>query len=196
MYQFSLPSDIELTNIELTNIELTNAEKTMSLPKQMRCIDITEHGSTDNLVVVHRPLPELGDSEVLIKVAAAGVNRPDIFQRKGLYPPPAGASDILGLEVAGEIISVGSRVTHWQVGQPICALLTGGGYSEYALAHQDLCLPVPKPLSLIQAAALPETFLRFGTTSSNVRPSSRVRHCWFMAAPVVSALPLFNWHTP
>jgi len=139
-------------------IELTNAKITMSLPKQIRCIEMTKHGSTDNLVVTHRPLPEPGDKEVLIKVAAAGINRPDIFQRKGLYPPPAGASDILGLEVAGEIIAVGSRQTRWNVGQQICALLTGGGYSEYAIAHQDVCLPIPKPLNLIQAAALPETF--------------------------------------
>ncbi len=130
----------------------------MSLPKQMRCIEIAKHGSADNLVIAHRSLPELGDDEVLIKVAAAGINRPDIFQRKGLYPPPAGASDILGLEVAGEIIAVGNRQTRWNVGQQVCALLTGGGYSEYAIAHQDLCLPIPKPLNLTQAAALPETF--------------------------------------
>lgn len=153
MYQFPLPSDIELTNIELTNSEIT-----MSLPKHMRCIEIAKHGPADNLVIAHRSLPEPRDKEVLIKVAAAGINRPDIFQRKGLYPPPAGASDILGLEVAGEIIAAGNRQTRWRVGQQVCALLTGGGYSEYAIAHQDLCLPIPKPLNLIQAAALPETF--------------------------------------
>ncbi|MEH6467391.1 MAG: NAD(P)H-quinone oxidoreductase [Porticoccus sp.] len=135
-----------------------NTELTMSLPKQMRCIDITEPGSADNLIIAHRPRPEPGDGEVLIKVAAAGVNRPDIFQRKGLYPPPTGASDILGLEVAGEIIAVGNNQNRWNIGQQVCALLTGGGYSEYAIAHQDLCLPIPKPLNLIQAAALPETF--------------------------------------
>ncbi|MEH6469257.1 MAG: NAD(P)H-quinone oxidoreductase [Porticoccus sp.] len=135
-----------------------NTELTTSPPKQMRCIDITEPGSADNLVVAHRPRPEPGDGEVLIKVAAAGVNRPDIFQRKGLYPPPTGASDILGLEVAGEIIAVGNNQNRWNAGQQVCALLTGGGYSEYAIAHQDLCLPIPKPLNLIQAAALPETF--------------------------------------
>jgi len=133
-------------------------ELNLSLPKKMRCVDITEPGTADTLVVGQRPIPTLGDDEVLIKVAAAGVNRPDIFQRQGLYPPPDGASNILGLEVAGEILMIGSKVNHWQVGQQVCALLTGGGYSEYATAHQDLCLPIPSPLNLIQAAALPETF--------------------------------------
>lgn len=93
----------------------------------------------------------------MIKVCAAGVNRPDVFQRQGLYPPPPGASDIPGLEVAGEIAAIGENVNRWQVGDKVCALLAGGGYADFALAHQSLCLPVPAPLSIEEAAALPET---------------------------------------
>ncbi|MDX2464784.1 MAG: NAD(P)H-quinone oxidoreductase [Porticoccus sp.] len=131
----------------------------MHSPSQMRCIEITEPGSHEVLKIGHRPIPKPGAQEVLIKVAAAGVNRPDVFQRQGRYPPPDGASDIPGLEVAGEIVSTGSNSNGlWKIGQPVCALLTGGGYAEYALAHQALCLPIPESLSLIQAAALPETF--------------------------------------
>lgn len=132
----------------------------------MHCIEITKPGEANVLKLTHRPIPKPGPDEVLIKVAAAGVNRPDVFQRQGLYPPPPGASDIPGLEVAGEIIAVGyqavghqsSNKPQWQVGQHVCALLTGGGYAEYALANQALCLPIPKPLNPVQAAALPETF--------------------------------------
>jgi len=127
-------------------------------PEKMRCIEITKPGPAGILELTQRPAPTPGKGEVLIKVAAAGINRPDIFQRQGLYPSPDGASDIPGLEISGEIISAGDATTHWHVGQQVCALLTGGGYAEYALAHEDLCLPIPKPLNLIQAAALPETF--------------------------------------
>lgn len=130
----------------------------MSLPTHMRCIEIAGSASSNTLVVAQRPVPQPGKNEVLIKVAAAGINRPDIFQREGLYPPPEGASDILGLEVAGEIIAVGKNQTSWRVGQQVCALLAGGGYSEYAVADPRLCLPVPPSLNLIQAAALPEAF--------------------------------------
>ena len=134
--------------------------------KKMRCIEITKPGKANVLKLAHRPIPKPGPDEVLIKIAAAGINRPDVFQRQGLYPPPEGASDIPGLEVSGEIVAVGDQVVghqnndkpHWQVGQQVCALLTGGGYAEYALAHQKLCLPIPTSLNPIQAAALPETF--------------------------------------
>lgn len=130
----------------------------MSLPSHMRCIEIAGSAPAKTLVVAQRPVPQPGKNEVLIKVAAAGINRPDIFQREGLYPPPAGASDILGLEVAGEIVAVGENQRLLQTGQQVCALLAGGGYSEYAVADPRLCLPIPQPLTLIQAAALPETF--------------------------------------
>jgi putative PIG3 family NAD(P)H quinone oxidoreductase len=128
------------------------------LPEKMQCVEIIKPGPSGALELTQRPVPTPGKGEVLIKVAAAGINRPDIFQRQGLYPSPEGASDIPGLEVSGEIVSVGDSTTRWHSGQQVCALLTGGGYAEYALAHEDLCLPIPKPLNLIQAAALPETF--------------------------------------
>ncbi|WP_461515676.1 NAD(P)H-quinone oxidoreductase [Porticoccus sp.] len=130
----------------------------MSLPNDMKCIEISTPGTADALRVVQRPAPQPADNELVIKVSAAGVNRPDVLQRQGLYPPPSGASDIPGLEVAGEIVSVGNHESRWQVGQKVCALLSGGGYAEYAVAHEDLCLPIPTPYTLIQAAAIPETF--------------------------------------
>lgn len=141
-----------------------SAPQKIPRPKNMRCIEITEPGDANVLKLAHRPVPKPKPNEVLIKVAAAGINRPDVFQRQGLYPPPEGASDIPGLEVSGEIVDIGSMgsagvdQSQWQVGQQVCALLTGGGYAEYALAHQRLCLPIPTSLNLIQAAALPETF--------------------------------------
>ena len=103
------------------------------------------------------PVPEVADGQVLIRVAAAGINRPDVLQRQGLYPPPADASPVLGLEVAGEIIAKGAGVERWQLGDQVCALVNGGGYATHALAPADQCLPIPAGLSLVQAAALPET---------------------------------------
>jgi len=111
------------------------------------------------------PIPRVYESEVLIEVYAAGVNRPDVMQRKGLYPPPANASDIPGLEVSGKIVNVGSKVYHLKQGDSVCALVTGGGYAEFCVAHADLCLPIPTGFDFIQAAALPETFF---TVWSNV----------------------------
>ena len=99
----------------------------------------------------------------MIRVAAAGVNRPDVFQRKGLYPPPPGASPILGLEVSGEIVTVGNEVSRWHIGDQVCALVSGGGYAEYCLAPAVQCLPIPRGFSLVQAAALPETFFTVWT---------------------------------
>lgn len=130
----------------------------MTLPREMACIEIGKPGSAEVLTATRRPVPLPGNNEVLIRVRAAGVNRPDVLQREGRYPPPPGASDIPGLEVAGEIVSVGNNETNWQVGQSVCALLSGGGYSEYAIAHETLCLPIPASFNLIQAAAIPETF--------------------------------------
>ncbi len=112
-----------------------------------------------------RPVPKILGQQVLIQVHAAGINRPDVMQRKGLYPPPSGASDIPGLEVAGEIVAVADQVSSFSVGDRVCALVTGGGYAEYCLAEAALCLPIPKGLSAIQAAAIPETFF---TVWSNV----------------------------
>lgn len=127
------------------------------LPLQMRCIAIDTHGGPEVLQPSERPLPEPGEAEVLIRVAAAGVNRPDVMQRKGHYPPPPGASDLPGLEIAGEIVALGKGVGPEMMGQPVCALVSGGGYAEYCLAPAAQCLTVPEALSMEEAAALPET---------------------------------------
>ncbi len=132
------------------------------IPKTMQAIEIT---AAQTLRLIECPVPELNTGQVLIKVAAAGVNRPDIMQRKGLYPPPAGASAILGLEVAGTIVAMKADKSRFQVGDAVCALVTGGGYAGYCVAEAELLLPIPYGLSLIQAAALPETFF---TVWSNV----------------------------
>lgn len=129
-----------------------------SLPQDMLAIEITTPGGPEVLVATRRPVPELKAGEVLIKVAAAGVNGPDLVQRRGLYPAPPGASDIPGLEVAGEIAAVADDVEDWYVGDPVCALVTGGGYAEYCVAPAGQCLAVPMGFSAIQAAALPETW--------------------------------------
>lgn len=138
---------------------------TEALPATMRAVEIKAPGAPENLTLATRPLPELKDGELLIKVAAAGVNRPDVLQRQGSYPPPPGASDIPGLEVAGTIVKIGTGVSGWKTGDQACALLTGGGYAEYVAVPAPQCLPIPKGLSLTQAASLPETFF---TVWSNV----------------------------
>lgn len=135
------------------------------LPDLMTAIEITEPGGPEKLVPTHRPVPKPAPGEVLIKVAAAGVNRPDCLQRQGSYPPPSGASDLPGLEVAGTIVALGEGVEAWQINDEVCALLTGGGYAEYCVAPAPQCLPVPAGLTVQQAAALPETFF---TVWSNV----------------------------
>ena len=129
----------------------------------MIAIEIREPGEPDVLVPVERPRPAPGAGEVLIKVAAAGVNRPDVFQRRGRYPPPPGASDIPGLEVSGTIDMLGPDVTAWQVGDAVCALVTGGGYAEYCVAPAPQCLPVPCGMDVVTAAAIPETFFTVWT---------------------------------
>jgi len=129
----------------------------------MTAIEIREPGDPDVLVPVERPRPEPGVGEVLIAVAAAGVNRPDIFQRRGRYPPPPGASDIPGLEVAGTIAAIGAEVRDWRIGDAVCALVAGGGYAEYCTAPAPQCLPPPRGLDLTAAAAMPETFMTVWT---------------------------------
>jgi len=129
-----------------------------TLPAQMRAIEITAPGGPEVLRVSQRAVPVPAFNEVLIEVAAAGVNRPDVLQRKGGYPPPPGASDIPGLEVAGTIVAAGAGVNEWKLGDRVCALVTGGGYAEYVAAPAPQCLPIPRDLTLIEAAGLPETF--------------------------------------
>jgi NADPH:quinone reductase len=129
-----------------------------NLPETMTAIEITKPGEPAVLKPATRPMPKPGQGEVLIQVAAAGVNRPDVMQRKGLYPPPAGASDIPGLELAGTIVAVGPGVTRFKVGATVTALVAGGGYAQYCVAPEPQCLPVPHGFSMEEAAALPETF--------------------------------------
>lgn len=142
------------------------------IPADMTAIEIAAPGPPEALRPASRPVPEPGPEEVLIKVAAAGVNRPDVLQRRGSYPPPAGVTDIPGLEVAGEVVRVGARVTEPAVGARVCALVAGGGYAEYVAAPAVQCLPVPDGLSMEEAAALPETFF---TVYYNVFMRSRLR---------------------
>ena len=135
----------------------------MSIPATMLAIDPEAPGGPEVLIPVERPVPQPGDGEVLIRVAAAGINRPEVLQRKGAYPPPPGAPSILGLEVSGEIVSVGEGVDDALLGQPVCALVAGGGYAQYVVAPAGQCLPVPESLSMIEAAALPETLFTVWT---------------------------------
>jgi NADPH:quinone reductase len=134
-----------------------------SIPEQMTVIEIAAPGGPEQLRAARRPTPKPGDGEVLVRVAAAGVNRPDVMQRQGKYPPPPGASDIPGLEIAGEVVALGAKAAGVALGDQVTALLPGGGYAEYALAAAPLCLPVPQGLSLIEAAAIPETYFTVWT---------------------------------
>lgn len=129
----------------------------------MRAIEITTFGPPDVLTIADRPDPSPAAGEILICVQAAGVNRPDVIQRLGKYPPPPGASDLPGLEVAGVVAGLGAGVTGWSIGDPVCALLAGGGYAELAAVPQEQCLPIPQGLTAVQAAALPETFFTVWT---------------------------------
>jgi putative PIG3 family NAD(P)H quinone oxidoreductase len=124
----------------------------------MTTIGIRQPGGPEVLMPQSRPVPEPAAGEILVKVNAAGVNRPDVMQRMGLYPPPQGATDIPGLEISGEVVARGAEVTRWKNGDSVMALVVGGGYAEYCLAHESHALPVPPNLSPIEAAAIPETF--------------------------------------
>ena len=128
-----------------------------ALPARMTVIGIKAPGGPEMLVPEERAVPTPGAGEILVKVAAAGVNRPDVMQRQGLYPPPPGASDIPGLEIAGEVVALGSNVKRWKIGDRVFALVIGGGYAEYCLAHESHALPL-SGLPMVEAAAIPETF--------------------------------------
>ncbi len=129
-----------------------------ALPATMTCVEIKQPGGPEALVPATRPVPQPKDGEILIEVAAAGVNRPDIAQRAGHYPPPPGASDLPGLEAAGTVAALGAGVTGWKVGDAVCALTPGGAYAEYCTAPAPQCLPPPKGFDMLQAAALPENY--------------------------------------
>jgi len=134
-----------------------------NIPQSMNYIQIEKHGDPEVLKLHSMPVPEPGPGEVLIKVAAAGVNRPDMMQRKGLYPPPPGATDVPGLEVSGTVVSLGQNVSEPPINSEVCALVTCGGYAEYCLAAASICLPVPEKISLGNAAGIPETFFTVWT---------------------------------
>lgn len=128
------------------------------IPGVMQVVEVSEPGGAEVLKPGSRPVPAPGPGEVLVRVAFAGVNGPDLMQRRGLYPPPKGASDLLGLEISGEVVAVGEGVSRWSVGDRLCALTNGGGYAEYCAVNADHCLAVPEGLELHEAASLPETF--------------------------------------
>ena len=129
-----------------------------ALPATMTCVEIKKPGGPEALVAATRPVPRPGAGELLIKVAATGVNRPDIAQRAGLYPPPPGASDLPGLEAAGTVAALGSGVTGWSLGDAVCALTPGGSYAEYCTVPAPQCLPLPAGFDMLRAAALPENY--------------------------------------
>ena len=143
-----------------------------NMPKTMTGIEITQPGGPEQLAPTSRPVPTPGPGELLVKVEAAGVNRPDVLQRQGNYAPPPGASDLPGLEIAGTVAALGPGVAGWKLGDRVTALLAGGGYAEYATAPVPQCLPVPKGLSMVEAAAIPETFF---TVWTNVFERGRLR---------------------
>lgn len=135
------------------------------IPESMSVIEITQAGGPEVLASAIRSVPQPKSDEVLIRVAGAGVNGPDIVQRKGLYPPPKGASDLLGLEISGTVAAVGGNVKDWSPGDEVCALTNGGGYAEYCAVRAPHCMPIPKGLSMVEAAGIPESFF---TIWSNV----------------------------
>lgn len=145
----------------------------VALPSQMQYIEAPTIGEASVMRIARSPLPIPKNDEVLIRVMAAGVNRPDVLQRKGAYPAPPSASPILGLEVAGEVVAIGSDVTAWRVGEPVCALVNGGGYAQYCVAPATQCLPWPKGYTAIQAAVLPETYF---TVWANLFQHNRIIH--------------------
>ena len=143
-----------------------------NIQQSMNYIQIEKHGDPEVLKLHSMQVPEPGPGEVLIKVAAAGVNRPDMMQRKGLYPPPPGATDVPGLEVSGTVVSLGQNVSEPPINSEVCALVTCGGYAEYCLAAASICLPVPEKISLVNAAGIPETFF---TVWTNVFKRGRLK---------------------
>jgi NADPH2:quinone reductase len=149
-----------------------------SVPETMTAIEITTPGGPDVLQPKSVPTPKPGSGQLLVKVAAAGVNRPDVSQRMGHYPPPPGASPLPGLEISGEVVAAGANVTRWKVGDKVCALVNGGGYAQYCIAEETAALPIPGGLDLVQAGAVPETFF---TVWHNVFERGRLAPGeWFM----------------
>jgi NADPH2:quinone reductase len=143
-----------------------------NIPEKMKAINLKKPGAAENMVLQETAIPKTGRADVLIKVHAAGINMPDILQRRGNYPPPPGASSILGLEVAGKIVKIGKNVRGWRIGDKVCALVSGGGYAEYCSAPSGQCLPIPKGFSYAEAAGIPETFF---TVWSNIVDRGKIK---------------------
>ena len=154
---------MQTTRYEHHKLIFNHKDSLMILPETMNCIEIPIPGGPEALKSTTRPIPIPTALEVLIQVEVAGINRPDCIQRQGKYAPPLGATDIPGLEVSGRIVALGSKVKQWSIGDTVAALVTGGGYAEYVAAPFQQCLPVPKNISMIEAAALPETFFTVWT---------------------------------
>ncbi len=149
-----------------------------STPETMTAIEITTPGGPDVLQPKTLPVPKPGAGQILVRIAAAGVNRPDVAQRMGLYPPPPGHSPLPGLEIAGEVAATGPGVARWKVGDKVCALVNGGGYAQYAIAEDSIALPIPAGLDMVRAAAVPETFF---TVWNNVFERGRLAAGeWFL----------------
>lgn len=160
----------------------------------MKASIITQPGGPEVLVLQEREKPSIKATEVLVKVIAAGVNRPDVAQRAGRYPAPPGApADIPGLELAGIIVETGAEVTTLKIGDEVCALVAGGAYAEFCTVPAELCLPVPKGLTMVEAASLPETFLRFGAMCLTGVPLNRKNLYCFMVAVVELEQQQFKW---
>jgi NADPH2:quinone reductase len=134
-----------------------------TIPQTTRAVIAERGGGPEVLALVERPVPTPGPGEILVKVAAAGINRPDVIQREGNYPPPPGAPDVLGLEIAGTVVARGAGAERWREGEAVMALVPGGGYADYCLAHQDNALPVPTGLSMVEAGGIPETYFTVWT---------------------------------
>jgi len=133
------------------------------IPRQMNAITISEPGDAEVMQLSRVTTPTPAAAEVLIRVAAAGINRPDVMQRQGMYPPPPGAPDILGLEVSGSVVAIGEAVTQLKIGEQVCALVAGGGYAQYCIASEALCMRIPDNMDMVSAAALPETYFTVWT---------------------------------
>jgi putative PIG3 family NAD(P)H quinone oxidoreductase len=149
-----------------------------SVPETMTAIEISTPGGPEVLKPTTMPTPKPAAGQILVKVAAAGVNRPDLMQRAGLYPPPPGHSPLPGLEIAGEVAALGAGVTRWRLGDKVCALVNGGGYAQYCIAEEPIALPIPAGLDMVQAGAVPETFF---TVWNNVFERGRLTAGeWFL----------------
>ena len=168
----------------------------MPTPKTMSYIQANGAGAPDVLALATGPVPAPRPDEVLIRVHAAGVNRPDVAQRQGSYPPPPGASPILGLEVAGEVAAIGDSVTSLKPGDRVCALTNGGGYAEYCTAPATQCLPWPAGYDAMQAGAVPETAFTVWANLFQMGRLTKARPPWCMAAPAASASPPSSSPTP